>query len=195
MKGIILLLFLAYSITAQSQHILEKLDFGKEINLSEVAIIEAENDCSFEPVSFLIGLGIDYYPNTKQYNLLNPIVANCQPETGLHSTAEYYFSEDSIVRAVLTTWVLPKAVTTGISKDDALIANKLAFQDKLTELQNILITQLGQPYVAGEHFPYYEQAGSERIDYKWRGKYNAYLSVVFSKDAGYSRLRLVIYQD
>lgn len=194
MKGIIFLALIAgIYLPMRAQSTLEVLDFGKEIKLKDVISVEEENGCVLKPAPFIISLGSEYYPNLNNYQLLNPLVAVCKSSTGLDSETEYFYTEDSIVRALLTTWFTAQTANAGLKKEDALVANKLAFQDKLTELQNILITQLGQPYVAGQHYPY--DATSERIEYKWKGKYNAYLSVVFSKDLGYSRLRLAIYKD
>jgi hypothetical protein len=178
-----------------SSIIYERIDFSKTVTLEQVIKEEKALGRSVMPSPINVSLGYEYYPNLKGYDLQNPMVAEYETTEGLGSSTEYFFTPDSIVRVFLTTWYesfdfskQPKKTT-----PEDLIANKFLFQDKITELQNVLIEQLGQPYVNAAHKPF--NATSELMQYKWKGAFNADLSVVFSKDSGYSRLRLVVYRD
>lgn len=174
--------------------ILKVVNFANEVVLNDVIAAENTLGCTVKPAAFQVTIGEEYYPNAKAYDLQNPLTVECI-DGDLEKVAEYFFTPDSIIRVVLTTWNMPVklGMPTPEAKQEALIRNKLIFQDKLTELQNILITQLGQPYVAGKAVQL--EGNSNRIDYKWKGSFHAELSVVFSDKLGYGRLRLLVFKD
>ncbi len=184
---------LGFNLIASS--IPERIDFSKTVTLEQVIKEEKALGRTVKPSPVNVSLGYEYYPNIKRYDLQNPMVAEDEPTEGLASTTEYFYSPDSIVRVFLTTWYEPLDFSKPPQKTtpEDLIANKLLFQDKITEMQNVLIEQLGQPYVNAAHKPF--DGTSELVEYKWKGAFNADLSVFFSNKNGYSRLRLLVYRD
>lgn len=182
--------------TQVTTFICEQIDFSKTVTLGQVVSREQKLGCTVKPSPMNVGLGNEYYPNLKEYDLQNPMVAECESKEGLALYTEYFFTPDSIVRVLLATWNTPFSSLEQSDKttpEEALIANKLLYQDKITELQNILIERLGQPYLNAAHKPF--DATSELLEYKWKGAFNAELSVVFSNKNGYSRLRLLVFRD
>jgi len=188
-------ILITLGVNATTSSIVEQIDFSKTVTLEQIIKEEKALGRSVMPSPINVSLGHEYYPNIKGYDLQNPMVADYESTEGLGSSAEYFFTPDSIVRVFLTTWYESFDFSKQLKKTtpEDLIANKLLFQDKITELQNVLIEQLGQPYVNAAHKPF--DATSEFIQYKWKGAFNADLSVVFSNKAGYSRLRLLVFRD
>lgn len=191
------LLFLSFSETKQDT--IDSVASGiSKITYSEIIALETANEGIVDKQAVKASLGYDYYPNTNNYDLPTVVTINKPIGEYMERSGEYFFSPDSVLRAVLFTYrgknMLEILMNGGYSEEEKAEKNSET-KSIFSELEAKFKTLVGPNYKSTIK----QDDEGKRIEHKriWKesNKLKVYLASSGSQSAEYFRLRLMIYKD